>query len=65
MLHMGLALKFTISQEEQRQISVSQVTGGKGESWSPVRMSVVSRWPSGPIFSKNLMTNLRKTYENV
>ena len=35
----------TVNQQGQRQISVSQMTDGKDETWSPVDMSVAKRRP--------------------
>ena len=33
----------TVNQQRQRQTSVSQMTGGKDETWSPAGMSVARR----------------------
>ena len=37
--------KLTVSQQGERQISVSQLTDGKDETWSPAEMSVARRQP--------------------
>jgi len=42
---MSRADSFTVNQQRQRQTSVSQMTDGKDETWSPAEMSVARRRP--------------------
>jgi len=40
---MSRADSFTNNQQRQRQTSISQMTDGKDETWSPAKMSVARR----------------------